>query len=235
VMHTFPSNTEIMFDYGPLLGFSTFDGASLQIPSPSLVFNQTLEWVQKSANAGRKWVVANDEVGPWQVGVAPDDIDPTHDDIRKDVLWGNIMAGGAGVEYYYGSRHPNSDIRLQDFRTRSKMFDQSQYALEFFQNNSIPFWDMSNCNSRLTTFYPNRCLAQSNGNVILIQLVNGGSETIDLTGSPGDMYSVHWFDPFTGSNLTQAGSISIGNNRPLGNPPYATARGDWVVLLRRQV
>jgi hypothetical protein len=233
VMHTIPNTTNI--DYTPLLGLDTFDGASLQVLSPILVFNQTLEWVQKSANAGRKWVVANDEVGPWQVGVVPDNIDPTHDDIRKNVLWGNIFAGGAGVEYYYGYNYSNSDLKLQDFRTRSNMFDQSRYALEFFANNSIPFWDMSNANSRLSSSSPNRCLAQPNGNVVLIQLVNGESDTIDLAGNPGSMYSVHWFDPFTGSNLIPTGSISIGNNISLGNPPYSTANGDWVVVLRRQV
>jgi hypothetical protein len=223
-------------DYTPLLGLNTFDGASLKVTSQNLVFNETLEWVQKSANSGRKWVVATaDEQGPVRNGVVPDSIDSTHDEIRKNVLWGTIMAGGAGVEYYYGSRYPNGDIKLQDFRTRSNMFDQSRYALEFCANNSIPFWDMSNANSLMSSSSPNRCLAQSSGDVILIQLVNGGSETIDLTGTPGSMYSVHWFDPFTGGNLTQTGSISIGNNISLGNPPYNTARGDWVVVLRRQV
>jgi Putative collagen-binding domain of a collagenase len=115
------------------------------------------------------------------------------------------------------------------------MFDQSCYALEFFAKHKIPFCYMSNANSRLSSFYPNRCLAQSNGNVILIQLVNGGSETIDLTGVPGATYSVQWFDPFTGSNLISTGSISIGNNISLGNPlNNTTTRGDWIVLLRRK-
>jgi hypothetical protein len=231
-MHTRWETKDV--DYGPLLGSDTFDGASLQITSPSLVFNETLEWVQRSANAGRKWVVANDEQGTSFLGVAPDSVDPTHDKIRKDVLWGNIMAGGAGVEYYYGSRYANSDLTLQNFTTRSNMFDQTRHALEFFANYSIPFWDMSNANSRLPSLYPNRCLAQSNGNVILIQLVNGGSTTIDLTGAVGSMYSVHWFDPFTGGSLIQSSSIGIGDNVSVGNPPYTSPRGDWVVLLRRQ-
>ena len=227
VIHTLPSAKNAV--YGPLLGLDTWDGASLQI-GEGRVFKETLKWVEMSASSGRKWVVANDEQGPSQVGVLPDNVDPTHDDIRKHVLWGNILAGGAGVEYYYGYSYENSDLTLQNFRTRSKMFDQSRYALEFFANNSIPFWDMSNSNSLLSSLYPNRCLAQSNGNVILIQLVNGGSETVDLFGQ--NSYSVQWFDPFLGGNLTSTGSLSTGNNIPL-NPPYPSARGDWVVLLRR--
>jgi Putative collagen-binding domain of a collagenase len=235
VMHTTKVTKDA--DYGPLLGLNTFDGASLQISRPFRVFNETLQWVQNSANSGHKWVVANDEQGPPFEGVTPDDIDPTHDDVRKDVLWGNVMAGGAGVEYYYGYDYPNGDRTLQDFRTRSNLFDQSRYALEFFQNHNIPFWDMSNANSRLSSSSTqSRCLAQSNGDVILIQLVNNGTTTtVDLTGDPGDTYSVEWFDPFTGSSLILTGNISIGDNKLLGNPPYNTARGDWVVLLKHQV
>ncbi len=223
------------FDYTPLLGLNTFDGASLQITRPVYVFNETLEWVKKSANAGRKWMVASDEQGPSRVGVLPDSTDPNKDDIRKDVWWVNIMAGGVGAEFYFGESRTNSDRTIEDFRPRSIMWDQSRYALEFFADSNIPFWNMSNANSRLSSFYPNRCLAQSSGDVILIQLVNGGSETIDLTGTPGSMYSVHWFNPFTGGNLTATASITIGNNVPLGNPPYSSARGDWIVVLRRHV
>jgi hypothetical protein len=60
-----------------------------------------LKWVQQSAIAGHKWVVSFDEQGPADVGVAPDSVDPSHDSIRKSVLWANLLAGGAGVEYYF--------------------------------------------------------------------------------------------------------------------------------------
>lgn len=43
-------------------------------------------------------MVANDEQGSANEGVKPDNDDPSHDIVRKNVLWGNIMAGGAGVE-----------------------------------------------------------------------------------------------------------------------------------------
>jgi hypothetical protein len=235
VIHTSPRTKET--DYSALLGLNTYDGASLQVDRPYKVFNETMEWVHKSESAGHKWVVANDEQGPARVGVVPDKVDPTHDAIRKDVLWGNIMAGGGGVEYLCAVNITFSDLALEDFRTVTNMIDQSRYALEFFQNHSIPFWDMSNANSRLPVSSPNRCLAQSNGNIIVIQLVNGGSDTIELTGSPGSVYSVEWFDPFVGGSLILTDSITIGNNIqkvPLSNPPYSTTRGDWVVLLRRQ-
>jgi hypothetical protein len=234
VLHTRPGTKDA--DYGPLLGLNTFDGASVQISHPFKVFNETLQWVQNSANSGHKWVVANDEQGPAKVGVEPDAIDSTHHEICKEVLWGNIMAGGSGVEYLCAVNLTFSDPVLEDFQTVMNMFDQSCYALEFFQNHSIPFWDMSNANSRLSSSSTqSRCLAQSNGDVILIQLVNATSSTttVDLTGDPGDTYSVEWFDPFTGSSLILTGNISISDNKPLGNHPYNTASGDWVVLLKR--
>ena len=87
--------------YDPLLGYPTFDGVSLQT-NATKVFADTLNWVQKSKAAGRTWIVSNDEQGPASLGVAPDSVDPEHNDIRHYALWGNIMAGGAGVEYYFG-------------------------------------------------------------------------------------------------------------------------------------
>jgi hypothetical protein len=51
----------------------------------------TLSRVTASANAGHPWVVSNDEQGNAETGVLPDSVDPQHDEIRRDVLWGNIM------------------------------------------------------------------------------------------------------------------------------------------------
>jgi hypothetical protein len=79
--------------YSPLLATSLYDGASLQ-SEKAQVFSDTLNWVRASATAGRKWIVATDEQGTAEEGVLPDAVDPTHDVVRKQVLWGNIMAGG---------------------------------------------------------------------------------------------------------------------------------------------
>lgn len=88
VMHTFPGAQEA--DYAPLLGYPTFDGASLQTGQDT-GFSLTLDWVTRSAAAGRKWIVSFDEQSPSGSGVVPDADDPTHDGIRKNVLWANIM------------------------------------------------------------------------------------------------------------------------------------------------
>lgn len=87
-------STEQESTYASLLGHETFDGVSLNI-EPENVFDDTLEWVQRSAVAGHKWIVCNDEQNHPSIGAAPDESDPTHDMIRKFVLWSNFMAGGA--------------------------------------------------------------------------------------------------------------------------------------------
>jgi len=193
------------------------------------VFGDTLEWRDESEAAGRKWVVANDEQGGANSGVVPDANDPSHDVIRKNVLWGNIMAGGAGVEYYFGYNYANSDLTCEDFRSRSNMWDQSLYTLEFFANNAVPFWDMSNDNSRVSNGW---CLSQTDDDVIVVYLKDGGSSSIDLTGSSS--YTVKWYDPRNGGSLKNGSvtSLGAGNNQALGNAP-SNGSQDWVVLLQR--
>ena len=54
-------------------------------------------------------------------------------DIRKLTLWGNLMAGGAGVEYYFGYVLPDNDLTLENFRSRDKSWDYARIALTFFR------------------------------------------------------------------------------------------------------
>jgi hypothetical protein len=76
--------------YSQLTGYTSFDGPSLQT-SPENVFKNTLQWVKASAATGHKWIVTNDEQNPARDGVLPDLVDPNHDTIRQQALWGNIM------------------------------------------------------------------------------------------------------------------------------------------------
>ena len=101
-----------------------------------------------SRQAGKPWVVANDEQGSANLGVPPDPgykgftgkgpqgnaIQTIHD-IRKWTLWGNLMAGGAGVEYYFGYQLPENDLVAEDFRSRERSWDYGRIALEFFRTS----------------------------------------------------------------------------------------------------
>ena len=110
VVHTFPNSQEQV--YPALLGSrSPFTGASLQ-NGWDAVHERTLRWVAASEQFNKPWVVSNDEQNPASLGVPPDpgykgfdgkdaqgkDVGYDLNDIRKYTLWGNLMAGGAGVE-----------------------------------------------------------------------------------------------------------------------------------------
>ncbi len=101
-----------------MLGTGTIDGPSMQIANPARVHERVLHWVDASEEAGERWVVCLDEIGPHWQGVMPDADDPDHDTVRTHCLWGSLMAGGAGVEWYFGYRFAHNDLGLEDFRSR---------------------------------------------------------------------------------------------------------------------
>jgi hypothetical protein len=71
----------------------------------------------------------------------------TTDDIRQATLWGTLLAGGWGVEYYFGYKLPQNDLDCQDYRSRDKTWDYCRLALDFFRDQKIPFWEMKNANA----------------------------------------------------------------------------------------
>ncbi len=103
--------------YGPLLGHDAFEATSIQADMDRY-HRYTLEMREASAKAGRKWAIFGDEQTKADVGVVPDADDPTHDIPRKQALWGNLMAGGSGVEWYFGYKYPHMDLNCEDWRSR---------------------------------------------------------------------------------------------------------------------
>jgi hypothetical protein len=96
VLHTFPNQQEPYFD--PLSAANALEGPSIQTYAAD-AHDDTVQWIDTSADDGKPWVVTVDEIGPANDGVLPDAFDFWHDTVRKDVLWANLMAGGAGVEW----------------------------------------------------------------------------------------------------------------------------------------
>lgn len=229
IIHDAVNNKEEL--YGGLMGDENYNGASLQT-RPDRVFDDTLEWLERSREAGWTWIVANDEQNPAAVGVLPDSLDPSHDSIRKDVLWGNLMAGGAGVEYYFGNRYQQSDLTCVDYRSRENMWTQSKHAHDFF-SKYVPFWTMRNKNFLLSTSTAH-CLA--NDSTFVIYFMNQEAHLRTLIDLPEDaIFQVQWFDPLEGGDL-QVGSRQLirgGSNVSIGDPPSPGDDGDrdWVALV----
>jgi len=242
VIHSFPNQQDQVYE--ALLGQqSLLTGASAQ-NSWRTAHQQTLKWVRASAAAGRPWVVCNDEQNPASLGVPPD---PGYQgyagkdksgkalgydlhDIRKNTLWGTFMAGGAGVEYYFGYQLPENDLLLEDFRSRDRSWDYCRIALEFFAREKIPLAQMTNADELVGNNAHNNsvyCLAQA-GELYLVYLPTGGTVTLDLAGATGD-FTVAWFNPRAGGTVPSGNAVRGGTRAVLTAP----STDDWLAVVRR--
>ncbi len=228
VIHTHSSEPERTNLIAPYLGFPDLDGPSIQAGNPADTHEETLKWLKLSADSGHNWVVCLDEIGPAWKGALPDDVDPDHDTIRGEVLWGNLMAGGAGVEWYFGYRYPDNDLNCENWRSRANLWDQTRYALEFFQNY-LPFTKMKSMDDLVDHGY---CYGNK-GEIYVVYIPQGGFSNLNLKGD-GQNYRISWYDPRHGGALqmgdvrTVKGGIVVST----GPPPSDTDK-DWVCLLRK--
>lgn len=235
VIHTYPNQQEQR--YRPLLGNnSKLTGASVQTRF-SNVHAHTLQWLTESANAGRQWVVANDEQGPADKANPPDSVTnntPSQREMRWQTVWGNFMAGGAGIELYAGYQNPHSDLTLDDFRSRNRMWDYCRHAHTFF-TNYLPFTEMVNSNGLIgngSNSNSKYCFAKTD-EVYAIYLPNGGTTNLNLSAANGN-FTVRWFNPRDGGVL-QVGTVdtvSGGGSVSIGNAPSQTGE-DWAVLVSK--
>ncbi len=231
VVHTYPNMQDKV--YNPLLGSEAFSGVSLQNSHLKDVHWQTVKWNRASIKAKHPWCVAFDEPGDAQYGMPPDsnypgmpkDYDgPSVEETRKWVLWGNLLGGGWGVEYYFGYKLPQNDLVCQDWRSRDQSWDYARIALEFFRFQEIPFWEMTpqpeavgNPEKGNDTY----CLAGSD--LYLLAFPDGG--TCDLALPEGKaVISIQWFNPRNGriQKPTETESATI----------TCPDRKDWVAIVR---
>jgi hypothetical protein len=242
VIHSFPSQQDKVYE--ALIGKqSVLTGASTQ-NSWKAAHQWTLKWVRASAAAGRPWVVCNDEQNPANQGVPPDPgykgfaglntrgnpVGYDLHDIRKNTLWGTFMAGGAGVEYYFGYQLAENDLLLEDFRSRDQSWDYCRITLEFFRDQKIPLEKMTNADELVGNIAHDNsvyCLAQP-GALYLVYLPKGGAAALDLAAAPG-AFSVVWFNPRDGGALSGATPATGGAKLTLTAP----STDDWLAIIRR--
>jgi len=225
VCHTFPDKYDEV--YQPLLGYECFEGPSLQTND---THNQTVKWLDRSAAAGRPWFVCLDEIGPSHTGVKPDNDDYWHDEIRKKHLWPHLMAGGAGVEWYFGYNFPHNDLTCESWRSRDHLWDMTRYALEFFHDR-LPFARMSH-HDELTSAPDDYCLAYP-GSTYAVYLPTGGTTDLDL-GTTTGTFNIRWFNPRAGGPLQTGALASVtGPGKVnIGEPPRDSDK-DWVALVEQ--
>ena len=229
VIHTMSEESHRKPILDGLMGYSRLDGLSMQVSHPENVYRDIRKWIEEAEKSRRPWIISMDEIGPWHTGTHRDIDDPAHDTIRQEVLWGTLMAGGAGVEWYFGWFKPPHDLNAEDWRSRENVWEQTQVAKKFFQ--MIPYAEM-NPYDLTTRPEVNYCFAQE-GKVYVVYLKKGGTESLDLSSSSG-RYSVRWYDPRKGGDL-RYGSVKMveaGQVIDLGSPPYDIDK-DWTVLVTK--
>ena len=227
VIHNGNNHFDLLGDASALTGFSLQTNRA----DFSQVHGATLNYIRRSDEAGKPWVVACDEPGDAQHSLVPDTEDPTRDNARKNALWGNIMAGGAGVEWYFGYKHAHSDLTCEDYRVRQKMWEQSRIAIDFFTEHEIPFWNMKNADSKIDDKNA-YCLCDP-GTLYIVFAKKANSATLDLSDVTGT-FEVQWFNPRDGGPLLTGSTQSVqgGGKVSLGNPPGDPGH-DWLAVVRR--
>jgi hypothetical protein len=224
-VHT-KANKELDF-YNGILGDPNFEATSIQAV-PKSYNRDAIVLRKRSAEAGRKWAIFGDEQNPAGRGVLPDQDDFTHNEPRIEALWGNLIGGGAGVEWYFGSKYPNMDINCEDWRSRDQMWDQTRYALEFF-HKYLPFWEMEPDNDLVGGVKDGRALAKGD-QLLAVQLPSGGDASVKLGNGN---YAVRWYNPRTGGAL-QTGDMQTVQGpglKPIGHPP-AEPDSDWIAIIQ---
>ena len=247
VAHTFPDQQDKV--YRPLLGIgSVLTGCSLQNSNIKDTHVQTVKWVRESAKSGKPWIVAFDESGSAAHGQCPDigykgfdgkdrtgKFIYTPNEVRQQTLWGTLMGGGAGVEYYFGYQFAENDLVCEDWRSRDQSWDYCRIALDFFRDNDIPIHEMAPADELVgNSDHDNSryCLAKP-GEIYLVYLPHGGNHSLDLTSSKGN-FSVQWFNPRSGGALTTSSvqTVTGGASVTLGEPP-SDAGKDWLAVVRK--
>jgi len=229
VVHTHSAPKQRMKDMTAYLGFGNIEGPSIQCGNVDEIHEDAKYWLKQSASSGHSWVVCLDEIGPADKGALPDSFDPDHDTIRYKALWGNLMAGGAGTEWYFGYKYPHSDLSCEDWRSRDKLWDQTKIALDFF-HKFLPVNDMRNADE-LIKDKDAYCLAKE-GDIYAIYIPKGNATDLML---PDGKYSINWYNPREGGELiqTSVNKITVNGSASTGNPPVKDGK-DWVCLIRRE-
>ncbi len=199
--------------------------------------------------SGKPWVVAFDESGTAAHGQCPDlgykgfdghdktgKMIYTEHEVRQQTLWGALMGGGAGVEYYFGYQFAENDLVCEDWRSRDQSWDYCRIALDFFRDHKIPFHQMQPTDELVGADGKDNlrdCFAKP-GELYLVYIADGKEPSLDLSRVEGE-FAVQWFNPRSGGKLLDGSKKSVSGGGPvkLGTPP-SDPNEDWLVGVRRR-
>jgi len=229
VVHTFPNQYDKIYE--PLLGFDAISGLSLQMGDPKKAHAETLKWIRRSRDTMHPWFVCIDEIGPAHTGVMPNDGPNAAENhkLAREVLWGNLLAGGSGVEWYFGYKYHDNDLNCEDFRSRESVWRFTKSAIDFFHEH-LPFDEMESADERV---HAEGAFCFAKPGEIYAAYLPSAATPVEMDLPEGD-YTIHWFDPRNGGELQSgdAESTTGGKRSVIGTPP-TSPNDDWVVLVRK--
>ncbi|MCM2679440.1 DUF5060 domain-containing protein [Echinimonas agarilytica] len=190
---------------------------------------------------GRPWAIAVDEPGDAQHSLVPDRMNPAHNNARQNGLWGALMAGGWGTEWYFGYANEHSDLTAQDYRSRDLFWDQARHSIAFFDALDVPF-QRAKSHDELLSSAADYVLAVP-GEFYIVYLKDASHQpTLNFKNFSGD-FEINWFNPREGGEMQQGSKTTIqakwvhkaklNNTFNLGLPP-STPNQDWVVVVKRK-
>lgn len=208
--------------YAPLLGNGDFTMTAFQYGLSNL--GPTVEsWRQRSAAAGRPWVISMDEPHPIQNDLLDDATG--YPSGRRNFLWPVYLSGGGGFEWYVKENGGGDtfDLRIEDFREMEAALLWTRHARAFL--DTLPLLEMApardlGCSGCSTLAKP--------GAVYALYRKSSAAFSVDLSASPAE-FLVTWFDPRAGS-WHDGGTVTGGGWRSLGLAPFGD---DAAVLVLR--
>lgn len=227
-------NNEIS-TYSSILGESPeLTGASLHSESED-AHASTLRWVEQSMALGKSWVVLQVGQGPLSDGALPASNYPgatesdNFEELRREVIYGNLMAGGGGVSFLFGLDHVQNHQDCNDFRSRAGLWEQALYAQNFF----LQYLDLRSVTPQdsLVLAGDAWCIGNA-GTAFAVYALEGSSVSLQVPDS--NRYFIDWYDPRSGGALQKGSVLTVQGPGPvgLGIPPSQTDQ-DWMILLRQ--
>jgi hypothetical protein len=212
---------------GPLLNEAGLDGLSFQVAERETVNSEVQKWRALAAKSGREWLITMDEIGKWDVGALPDSLDPNnHQSLRRHALWGHLLGGGGGVEWYFGAKYPANDLSSEDWRLRESLWKQTAVALNFFDSH-LPYWEMKPCNA-LVNRADVYCLGKAK-DIYALYLIDGGTANLNIANA-GQSYEISYHNPINGKIIdAQNASADKDGILQLTAPSKSE---DWVLLIK---
>ncbi|WP_198144163.1 DUF5060 domain-containing protein [Gilvimarinus agarilyticus] len=245
LIHTHSSSESKDHLLTPLLN-STLDGISLQIEYRHQVYQEIIKWRGISGKRVNRtpWLLTMDEIGKWYTGAKVDLDDPTHESLRRHVLWPTFLAGGAGVEWYSGAHQPHNDLSTENFYVRESLWKITRIARNFIERH-VPIWELSplpvivdrtitiegvdGAQDELlpaSSFY-----GASNKNYFIGYLIQRNNISIEM---PSGEYEQLWLNPISGV-VREKPTLSITGGKTTIVLSDEEQKSDWVLLLKRRL